>query len=245
MHDLSAPSSIGEVVISGASRGLGRALLEIFLEQTDLNVSAVLRNSSPDPRDLVEQSARVRVYRMDLADHSSKVLAKAMLGEVSDVKFLINCAAENAAEGFDRRESKGPIEYLSSVAVDHMFRLNVLGPMLLSQSLLPALLAGRPGTIVNVTSKRGSVADGRQAGSIGYSISKAALNMLTLKMAADLESTGVTVLGFDPGWIRTRMGGDEAPNSPQAAAQALFSLLSGSRRLAGRLWGSAGQEIPW
>jgi NAD(P)-dependent dehydrogenase (short-subunit alcohol dehydrogenase family) len=86
------------------------------------------------------------------------------------------------------------------------------------QTFLPLMRAGGYGRIVNVSSGAGSFEETGGAAAPAYSVSKAGLNMLTVKLAHELEGTGILVNAVCPGWARTRMGGPGAPRSPEQGA---------------------------
>ena len=99
---------------------------------------------------------------------------------------------------------------------------NVLGPLLVARALLPNLRAGR-GVVANISSRAGSMAEGRDPdGDYAYRCSKAALNMATVTLA---DETGLTVLSVHPGWIQTDMGGPDAELAPAASARSLLDWL--------------------
>jgi len=109
--------------------------------------------------------------------------------------------------------------------VEEALRVNTLGPWRVSKALVPLLKKSSAGRIVNVSSSSGSFADS-WPGTPAYSMSKCALNMLTLKMSADLEGTNVKVNSVCPGWVRTAMGGDEAPRDvSEGAASIIWAAL--------------------
>jgi len=89
---------------------------------------------------------------------------------------------------------------------------NFFGPFLLSQALLPLLLKSEDARIINISSGLGQLSGGG-GGYPSYSISKAALNMLTVQMAGNLQAAGIKVNSVCPGWVRTEMGGPGAPRS--------------------------------
>jgi NAD(P)-dependent dehydrogenase (short-subunit alcohol dehydrogenase family) len=94
---------------------------------------------------------------------------------------------------------------------------NLIGPWELARAVLPTMLAAGYGRIVNVSSRSGTFS-ATWSNAPAYATSKAALNMFTLHLANTLTGTGVLVNAYCPGWVRTRMGGTEAPVSPEVAA---------------------------
>src|SRR5208283_2939440 len=105
------------------------------------------------------------------------------------------------------------------------FVTNTVGPVLLTQALLPLLEAGKPARVINVSSQLGSVAN-MSDGWAGYGISKAALNAATRKLADALQSRGISVNAASPGWVRTEMGGDSAPLPVEKGAQNIIRLIT-------------------
>ena len=76
-----------------------------------------------------------------------------------------------------------------------------------------------------------------------YKISKAALNMYTRTLALELKERGVTVSSVNPGWTKTDMGGEDAPFTPEQAAQGIYQIAV-SRPPTGGFW-FAGESVPW
>ena len=105
------------------------------------------------------------------------------------------------------------------------FNTNVIGPVLLTQALLPLLDAGKPARVINVSSQLGSVAN-MSDGWPGYGISKAALNAATRKFAAALESRGISVNAASPGWVKTDMGTEDAPLSLEQGGHNIARLVT-------------------
>jgi NAD(P)-dependent dehydrogenase (short-subunit alcohol dehydrogenase family) len=102
---------------------------------------------------------------------------------------------------------------------------NVYGPLLLCQALVPLMEANGLGRIVNVSSGMGQLSDMR-SGNPAYRLSKTALNALTGMVAAQVRSRNILVNSMCPGWVRTDMGGLEAPRSVEQGADTAVWLAT-------------------
>ena len=103
-------------------------------------------------------------------------------------------------------------------------QVNFLAPLQLIRQLVPGMSTRGYGRIVNVSSGWGSFAEGL-SGPAAYSISKAALNALTLSLANEVPPS-VKVNSMCPGWVRTRMGGEAAPRTPEEASDTAIWLAT-------------------
>jgi NAD(P)-dependent dehydrogenase (short-subunit alcohol dehydrogenase family) len=220
-------------VITGASRGLGLALVSRFAARPGAHVFAVARDpdASAELKALVaERGESVSVVRADVADADAGHTIAAALGS-ANVDLLINNAGVGGTE-FGRTSQDDLIE---------LFKINTFAPLLIAQALRSKLAANAK--VVNITSVLGSIA---QAGSgyFTYGMSKAALNMLTKKLAAELD--GVAVLSLHPGWVRTRLGGAGAPLTVDRSADGMVTVIDAfdvSR--SGAYLAYDGATIPW
>jgi NAD(P)-dependent dehydrogenase (short-subunit alcohol dehydrogenase family) len=109
---------------------------------------------------------------------------------------------------------------LLSAAEHHVaegFAVNVMGPLRLCQRLIPEMGRRGYGRVVNISSGLGAISDGLHGPEGVYSVTKAALNALTIRLAAEAPE-GVKVNAACPGWVRTRMGTDAAPRSVEEGA---------------------------
>jgi NAD(P)-dependent dehydrogenase (short-subunit alcohol dehydrogenase family) len=181
------------------------------------------------------------------ADHTDPDSLTAAAGEVrpGELRLLVNCGGANIAMGHAATASKGPVGALTDAALAALYEVNVVGPVLLCQALWPEL--ARPGRlVVNISTGRASLAGATDSGSFGYSVTKAALNMATRKLAAELAPHGSAAVAVDPGWVRTRMGGPEAPRTPADAARRLLdTVLTTDRPWNGRFVDADGRDLPW
>lgn len=221
------------VLVTGANRGLGLEFARQLTARGD-TVIATCRDPESAP-ELRETGASVE--KLDVGDPASlRELAGRLEGRPLDL--LLN----NAGMGVGGRSF--PEEDFD--ALPRYFEVNSIGPMRLTQHLLENLRAGQGKTVVNVTSKMGSIDDNTSGGSYGYRASKAALNMLTRSMALDLRRDGIKAIVIHPGWVATDMGGASAPLSPADSVKGMLSVVDGvGSEQSGRFFDYSGAELPW
>ena len=132
-----------------------------------------------------------------------------MLREIDNFKVNVEIVLNNAGLQIAYRDN-----YLETPMSDYdiSFKVNTMAPMMIVYHFLPKMIAAGWGRIVNTTS--GIALDPQQA---GYSASKAALDKVTIDVASKLDGTDVMINLADPGWCRTELGGNRAPNSPESA----------------------------
>jgi NAD(P)-dependent dehydrogenase (short-subunit alcohol dehydrogenase family) len=169
-------------------------------------------------------SGRGSIVRLDVTDAASVTAAAASIGrDLAAIDLLVNAAGVE-----DTPSSAGPLAALDGDALIAVLRVNVVGPALVTQALATLLARSSAGVVLNLTSRMGLLEQPMRPGNVGYAISKAGLNMLTAKVAVELEGTPVTVVAISPGWVRTDMGGSDAPLSPQES-------VAGMLQVAGRI----------
>lgn len=224
---------MGTWVVTGANRGLG---LEFARRLSERGQDVVATARDPEAaKDL--RALPVRVARLDVTDGASvSALSRSMSGLAVD--YLIN----NAGKG-----GRGPgIEALDWDLVRPFFEVNALGPLRVTQALLPNLRAGGTRTVVQISTRQASLADNESGGSYAYRASKAALNMFTRSLARDLEPEGFTCVLLHPGWVRTAIGSDRAPLSVEESVSGMLEVLDAlSRSDNGRFLDRRGDEVPW
>lgn len=152
--------------------------------------------------------------------------------------MLVNNAAVFPGEGNEAFEAIDPEWFREA------FDCNVLGPARVTREFL-CLLRNTPGArVINISSGAGSISEKEDNLYDPYSVSKAALNMLTRGLAAEFRDLIVTALS--PGWVRTDMGGENAPLTPQDSARSLFRTIT-SLQIAqsGMFLGRDGEAYAW
>lgn len=186
-------------LVTGAGRGIGRA---ISLGLAAKGAREILLARSRDELDSVKKSVEDMggIAALISADMGDTVevdrAANHAIQEFGAVDILINSAGVVWP--------LGPAVGLSVTQWVAAIGINLIGAVQLTLSLLPGMLEGRWGRIVNVSS--GIVArPGGMLGGNAYATSKAALEAHTLNLAAELDGTGITVNGFRPGRVDTAM----------------------------------------
>jgi NAD(P)-dependent dehydrogenase (short-subunit alcohol dehydrogenase family) len=195
-------------IVTGANRGIG---FEICRQLSTLGVSVVLTARDSDAGNLAqeklaEEGIDVHFHQLDVtSERSIQKVAEFMENHVGRTDILVN----NAGIYIDRGIS--PLE-VGADLVRQTMETNFMGPICLTQSLVPLMKRNRYGRVINVSSQMGSLADmGR--GGLAYRSSKSALNAMTRVMAGELRGVNILVNCVDPGWVRTDMGGREAARS--------------------------------
>ena len=221
------------VLVTGANRGIGLELVR-QLEARGMNVIGTARK----PGEAGELRATgARVLQLDVTDGDSiAALAQSLDGQPIDL--LINNAGMMGHTG-------ASFEKTDFTKIGATFAVNTLGPMRVTQALLPNLRAGKHRTVLSISSVMGSIA-GNQGGYYGYRSSKAALNMMNKSLALELADEGFTCVVLHPGWVKTRMGGEGAQISTEESVSGLLEVIAGlGPEDNARFLDYRGQEIPW
>jgi NAD(P)-dependent dehydrogenase (short-subunit alcohol dehydrogenase family) len=200
-------------LVTGANRGIGRAIASA-LARDGLTVLFTARRggeAAAAAAPLARQGLLVASRSLDVTDpRSVAAVAAWVTAEYGRLDVLVN----NAGAYYDADQAAVSADLaIVQAALD----VNLLGPWRTCEAFLPLMLQHGYGRIVNVSSGGGAFA-GAGAGTPAYSVSKAALNMLTVKLAAELAGSGVLVNAACPGWVRTAMGSPAAPRSPEEGA---------------------------
>ena len=221
------------VVITGANRGLGLAFARRF-SADGYQVIGTARK--PDAADEL-RALGVRIEQLDVTDADSVRRLAEAIGDMP-VDILIN----NAGIGSRART----LEAFDIDDAERIMQVNYLGPMRVTQALLPALRKGARKLIVNITSTYGSIERNTRGGAYGYRESKAALNMFTRSLAAELEPHGFTCIVMSPGWVKTDMGGPNARLTPDESIDAMVRVIEGlSPEDSGNFYSHGGDRVPW
>jgi NAD(P)-dependent dehydrogenase (short-subunit alcohol dehydrogenase family) len=124
---------------------------------------------------------------------------------------------------------------ISCETIETTLRTNTIGPLIVSQAFVPLMEKSDAPRIVNVSSGSGQLADGADGWAPAYSISKTALNGVTVQLAAALPKFAIN--SVCPGWVRTDMGGADAPRSIAEGASGIVWLAADApQKETGKFW---------
>jgi NAD(P)-dependent dehydrogenase (short-subunit alcohol dehydrogenase family) len=225
------------ILVTGSSRGIGREFVEQYLDDSKVEkVWAVTQNPSALAALIESHSGRLHVISASLdKDESIVRLRDALRGHTLDL--LINNAGTYITEPSQFSEVKfETLEKTFSVNVGTAFRA--------TQACLDSLKRSKSPIVVQVSSLMGSIADNASGGSYGYRISKVALNMFNKSFSVD--HPGITAVVVHPGWVKTDMGGTQAPTLPQESVAGLRKKIATlTLKESGCFYDYQGDELPW
>jgi NAD(P)-dependent dehydrogenase (short-subunit alcohol dehydrogenase family) len=228
-------------IVTGANRGIGHEIARQLIKE-DVFVVAGVRDRTKceeTAAGLRRGSDNVAAYPLDVNDTNNvRLFVEHVVKQHGAPSILVNNA------GIFPESSQARVEDTPTSLWRHTFETNLFGTVRMCREVIPHMKKLRYGRIVNMSSGMGQMSQ-ITAGSPAYRVSKAALNALTITLAAELSGTGILVNSMSPGWVRTDMGGPDAPRSPEEAADTAvwLSLLPSS--------GPTGQffrdrkPIPW
>ncbi|KAF2670126.1 NAD(P)-binding protein [Microthyrium microscopicum] len=206
-------------LISGANRGIGRALVTEYVSRDNTIVIGAVRDPSKD--------TSKSLLTLPTGENSRVILVKVDSLSTSDPSHAIKDVQENSIDHIDVVIANaghcefGPVVSRTAEDLQQHFNVNTIGPMLLFQAAWPLLNKAKEPKFIVISSTLGSLVEAPKYGlpSAAYGASKAALNYLT--KIINIEHTNLIAMPICPGWTQTDMGatgaraaGLEAPPVP-------------------------------
>ncbi|KAM8751738.1 C-signal-like [Acanthopagrus schlegelii] len=253
----------GSVLVTGANRGLGLQIVDSLasggFSPGKIIATARQPSSAQKLQELAEKHPNIHIITLDVVNQESiekSVEEVERLVQEEGLNCLINNAGINVVADFHTVTAEKMIEN---------FHTNAVAPLMITKAYLPLLKraasrggaggAGKMGiqraAVINISSLLGSVelAWGEQVKNIRwhpYRTSKSALNMVSRCMAVDLEPDGILCMAIHPGWVRTDMGGSQAPLSPEESITSTLSVIGGlTEKDHGSFLSFTGEVLPW
>lgn len=208
-------------LVTGANRGIGREIAH-QLAAHDIHVIVAARNADQAHQtaaELTERGFTASPAQLDVAvPGAANDVGERIIAEHSRIDILVNNAG--VSDGH-QLPSNADLALTSQV-----WQVNVLGAWQCANAVIPAMREAGYGRIVNMSSTLGSLHYMDHAAEPAYRVSKAALNALTRVLAAELTGTGILVNSASPGWVRTDLGGPNAPRTVQQGADTAVWLAT-------------------
>lgn len=233
------------LLVTGANRGIGLGFCKYYLSNDYPNQSwhiiAAVRDLSRLPEHL-QRSDRVTALELDTTSPSSiEKFASELRSQNLSIDLLINNAGITIEQPFGQWTQTAFLDSLSA---------NSIGPALLIQALVE--LFSTSAKVIQLSSGLGSIqsSQGNQTQYSSYAMSKCAINMLTVHLAHFFQEQHaekqLCIAAINPGWVRTDMGGQEAPDSIEEAIEKMTATISGLRiQDSGKFLDKTGQSIDW
>ncbi len=223
------------ILITGTNRGIG---LEFARQYAGDGADVIACCREPARADALRAiKGKIRVIALDVADpRSVEALVRTLNGEAIDI--LIN----NAGIGGARETPKGIIDFASWM---NIFAVNSVAPVMVAVALRDNLKKGHDKKLVQITSQLGSIAN-HSGGAFPYHASKAAVNSFMHGLSKQWAKNGISVGIFHPGWVKTDMGGSEAPVKVEDSVTGLRARIAElNPKNSGTYRDFQNKEIPW
>jgi len=230
-------------IVTGANRGIGREIAR-QLAKAGLVVAVCARDAvqGEEAADAIRrEGGDAYAVVLDVDDAASvRAGVDAVLRRSGRIDVLVN----NAAVLLDKGGFSGSLFDLDEDVVRRTHETNVLGPLRMILAVAPHMRTKGYGRIVNLASRAGQLAQMGQ-GFPAYRMSKSAVNALTRTAAAELSRDGIKVNAMCPGWVKTAMGGPEAPRTvAEGADTAVWLAMLEDDGPTGGFFGDR-LPIPW
>lgn len=235
-------------LVTGANKGIG---LEIARQLGEAGVAVIVGARDPERGEaaaagLCREGLEAEFVQLDLNDEASIAsAAERIAARHGRLDILVNNAGiVDAADGPPARSAPA--------AARRIMETNFIGTLAVTQAMLPLLRKAPSARIVNLSSALGSLGVNGDPSSpfyparlIGYNASKAAVNMLTVQLNAELQGTSIAVNSVSPGYVKTDLTGHSGFMTPQEGARmpVSFALLADDA-VSGGFHGPDG-ETPW
>ncbi|MFE9411243.1 SDR family NAD(P)-dependent oxidoreductase [Streptomyces sp. NPDC006704] len=231
------PGPVPTALIIGASRGLGCAMAGELAER-GWSVIGTVRDAARTPlHDLADQHPeRVSIEHLDITEPEQLApLRERLTGRPLDILFVNAGTTNNDATPIGAVPTRDFTDIMVTNALSPLRAIEALDDLVTPNGLIGVMSSGQ-----------GSITNNTRAGHEVYRGSKAALNMFLRSYAVREADTDRAFLLLAPGWIRTALGGDEAPYTVEESVPPLVDVLLSHLNTKGLAYVNRfGQPVPW
>ena len=228
------------VLVTGANRGLGLEMVRQYAHDGWQVLACCREPEQAEELCRIADSSegRVRVFRLDVTD-AAQIQSLARELQVQPIDIFVN----NAGIYGPRPLPFGRVPEADWVDV---FRINTIAPLKLAEAFVEHVARSRQKIFATISSKMGSMKENREGGDYIYRSSKAAVNAVVKSLSLDLRERNIKTVALHPGWVRTEMGGKDAPLSVEESVSEMRTVLASvTTRKTGKFLAFDGTVIPW
>lgn len=225
------------IVITGVTRGIGYETAKLFLQE-GADIIGVGKQEQ-NIKKVADEFKAIGPFQGIACDISMPGFQDNILDAVNKrwgaLDILINNAGIMIAWSSLMKDSVDSLK--------QMMEVNLMAPFTLTRALIPYLLKGKEPRIINTSSGAGTLEALHNTDIAGYRLSKWSLNGLTVLLSVEYKDQ-IAINSFDPGWVKTDLGGQQAPGTPLESAEGALSLATKPFSETGKFW-HAGKEIAY
>lgn len=228
------------ILITGANRGLGLEMTRQYLEDGQEVIATARNMDTVDDLEALrnQTEGQLDIYELDVTKTDTIERTHEAVKEAYDeIDILINNAGTMG--------SKESFDSLTEMDLKTVFEVNTVGPFNVTQEFLP-MVSSPKGKVIFITSLMGSIEDNGIGGTYPYRISKVGLNMLGRTLSNDYPESDVLFLLLHPGWVKTRMGGEDARIDKETSVSGMRSVIADlDEDMNGEFYNYEGDNLPW
>jgi NAD(P)-dependent dehydrogenase (short-subunit alcohol dehydrogenase family) len=226
-------------LITGANKGIGYEVARQLVAK-GFHVFVGARNAKAGRKavkEIAKEPGNATFLEIDVADNDS---VRTAVHELSNVEDHLDVLVNNAGIIVDGDDA---ILEISEELLRETLETNTLGALRVTRAFVPLLRKSKAPRVINVSSGSGQLTDGADGWAPAYSISKTALNGVTVQLGSALPKFAVN--SVCPGWVRTDMGGENASRSVEQGADTIVWLATEASQDLSSKFLRDRKEIPW
>jgi NAD(P)-dependent dehydrogenase (short-subunit alcohol dehydrogenase family) len=210
-------------LVTGTSRGIGPAIARALAAEGARVLCHARKEADAQAR--ADELGGVPILGELSTEDGIASIAEQVIAAAPQLHVLVHNAATNP-------RGHEPFDEVERDLFEEVLHVNVFAPVFLTRALLQPLRAAGSARVVILSSGAGQFGDGKtgdglfSGDGLSYRVSKAAVNAVTVVIAAALRPDGILVNSMNPGWVKTDMGGPDAPLSPAEGADTAVYLAT-------------------
>ena len=227
------------ILITGANRGIGLGFVRKYKEK-NLQLMCTTRDKSRSKELLAFKEKypnNMEIFELDLLKENAAVTLANFIKD-RPIDILIS----NAGVG----SSNQHFQAVSSTRWLEVLKVNLIAPLMITQAVIENVKKSSVKKIFFLSSQLGSIEDNKSGGMYIYRSSKTGLNQVVKSLSIDLKAYGITVVALHPGWVKTDMGGPNAPVSIDESVEGMIRVIDTTDiKDTGKFLNYDGRELPW